>query len=101
MWDQSLSDERRDVSAVAPDVEQKSAEIGGRTEEHEKKGLVSECRHNCVSLLVFQNRGVDLSLERRPSKCLRFRYEGGNAGREIVVVEPGRRETLDEQPVFS
>ena len=50
---------------------------------------------------MLQNRGVDLSLERRASKRLSLRYQRGDAGGEIIVVESGRCEAFDEQPVLS
>ena len=69
-------------------------------EQDEKERLVSECRDDRVSLLVLQDRGVDRSLDRGAAKRLCLRYQSGDAGGEIFIVQPGRREAFDEQPVL-
>src|SRR2546423_11603740 len=78
MWQSRVAgsvtlDQRRDVAAVATDVEKQAAEVGGRAQQHEQQRVVSERRHYRVSLLVLEDRRVERPLDRPLAPRLAFR----------------------------
>jgi hypothetical protein len=91
----------RDVSTVATYVKKKSTEIRRRTKQNQQQSVVGKCGNDRVPFLVLEYRGVDRTLERRAAQALSFRNQCGHPRGEIFVVEAGRGESFDQQPVFA
>src|SRR5437762_6206473 len=106
MWQRRVAgsvtlDQGCDVAAVPAYVKEKAAEISRWTEQDQEQRVVSKGSDDCVTLLVLENRGVERSLNRRPTETLGFRDEGGNSGSEVFVVESRCGEPFDQQAVLS
>jgi hypothetical protein len=95
------SDQGCNVAAIPADIEEKSSQVRRLTQEHEQERIVSERGHNCVSLLVLEDRCVHWSLDCRETQALGFSNESGNASREVFIVESWGGKSFDQQAVLS
>jgi hypothetical protein len=96
-----ISDQGCNVAAIPADIEEKSSQVCRLTQEHEQERIVSERRHDCVSLLVLEDRCIHRSLYRRKTEALGFSDESGNASGEIFIVQSRGGKSFYQQAVLS
>src|SRR2546423_149009 len=106
MWQRCVAgpvtlDQGSDVAAIAAHIKEKPTQVGRWAQQNQQQRVVSKRSDDRVSLLVFQNRRVQRTLNCRATETLRFRNERWNASGEIFVVESRRGKAFNQESVLS
>src|SRR5688500_11319517 len=95
----SISDEGRDVAAIATQLEEELGHVRARLHEHEQHGLLRKDRDDGHPLRMLEDGGHELAAARGAPELVGRADDRRNVRGDVLRIEIGDRMAVDEQTV--